>query len=103
MNLPSRRRKPRTTLGKLIRHWPKIRFGIRVARFVAKARIAVQAALFTLVLVAVARIVRRRRRRDAASLTSYAPPPVTATAPRPDAPANGQAPTQTEQRLQAQK
>jgi hypothetical protein len=99
----SRRRKPRTTVGKLVRHWPRIRLAIRVARFVAKARIAIQAALFTLVIVAIARIARRRRRRGTEPLTSYAPPPVSTTAPRPDTPVNGTAPTETERRLHAEK
>ncbi len=103
MTFPSRRRKPRTTVGKLIRAWPRIRLAIRVARFVAKARIAIQAALFTLVVVAIVRIARRRRRRGTEPLTSYAPPPVSSSAPSPGTPVNGQAPTQTERRLQAEK
>jgi hypothetical protein len=103
MKLPSPRRKPRTTVGKLIRAWPKIRLAIRVARFIARARVAIQAALFTLVLVAIARIIRRRRRRGTEPLTSYAPPPVPTAVPAPAPPVAADAPTETERKLEAEK
>lgn len=100
----SGRRTPRTKVGKLIRHWPKIRLAIRLARFALKLRMALQAALFGLAVAGIARIVRRRRRdRDTASVTSYAPPPVKQTVPSPPTPVNGRAPTETERTLNTTK
>jgi hypothetical protein len=103
MHFPSRRRKPRTTVGKLIRAWPRIRLAIRVARFIARARLAIQAALLTLVAVAIVRLVLRRRSRGTEPLTSYAPSPVPTAVPRPDPPVAADAPTETERKLQAEK
>jgi hypothetical protein len=99
----ARRRKPRTTFGKLIRAWPKIRLAIRVARFIARARLAIQVALFTLAVVAIGRLIRRRRRRRGTEpLTSSAPPPVPTAAPRPVPPVDADPPTETERNRTAE-
>ena len=100
----SSRRTPRTKVGKLIRHWPKIRLAIRTARLILRMRLALQTALLGLAVAGIARIVRRRRRSaDGASVTSYAPPPVRRTAPSPSTPVNGRMPTETERTLNATK
>jgi hypothetical protein len=85
MSTPSRRRRPRTRIGKLIRAWPRIRLAIRVARLVMRARLAIQTALVTTTAVWLYRAYRRRRRRPrprgSEPLRGYAPPPAGAVAP----------------------
>jgi|tagenome__1003787_1003787.scaffolds.fasta_scaffold20982354_5 hypothetical protein len=105
MKLPSRRRTPRTLFGKLVRAWPTIRLAIRLTRLIYRVRRTAQVMLFTLAAVAVARILSRRRRRDRGTepVSTYAPPPVASTAPRPVQPVNSEAPTQTERTLHAEK
>jgi hypothetical protein len=80
MNAPlSRRRKPRTVVGKLIRAWPQIRLALRFLRFVRRTRRALRVGVLSLAGAMVFSIVRRlRRRREVASRTStYSPPPAT--------------------------
>src|SRR6059058_1747164 len=98
MNAPSRRSKPRTEVGRLIRAWPRIRLAIRVLRLAMRARMAIQTALVTMVAVAVYRVFRRLRPRPRGSepLARYAPPPVRSTVPAPAAPVDAEAPTETE-------
>jgi hypothetical protein len=104
MSLPSRKRPPRTKVGKLIRAWPRIRLAIRVLRLAMRARLAIQTALMTMVAVAVYRVFRRLRPRPRGSepLSGYAPPPVRHTAPAPAPPVDAEAPTETERRLKAE-
>jgi hypothetical protein len=104
MSTPSRRRKPRTKIGRLVRHWPKIRLAIRVARLVMRARVAIEVAIVTGIALWLHRAHRRRRqpRRGSEPLTRYAPPPVRHTAPAPDPPVDAEAPTETERRLRAE-
>src|SRR5439155_15422787 len=71
----SRRRKPRTIVGKVIRAWPWIRFGLRVVRFVRRAQRVIRIALVAAAAGAVAALVRRARRRR--ELPAQAPPPTT--------------------------
>lgn len=73
-----RRRKPRTIVGKVIRAWPWIRLGLRVARFVRRAQRVIRIALVAAAAGAVAAIVRRLRRRREVPAQTYAPPPATA-------------------------
>jgi hypothetical protein len=104
MSTPSRRRKPRTKVGRLIRAWPRIRLAIRVFRLVMRARLAIQTALVTMVALAVYRVFRRLRPRPRGSepLSRYAPPPVRSTAPAPAPPVDAEAPTETERKLRAE-
>jgi hypothetical protein len=104
MNLPSRRRTPRTLVGKLARAWPKIRLAIRLTRLIYRVRRTARVALFTLAAVAVAGILaRRRRRRGTEPVSSYAPSPVPTSAPQPAQPVDADAPTETERKLHAEK
>ena len=73
-----RRRKPRTIVGKVIRAWPWVRLGLRVARFVRRAQRVIRIALVAAAAGAVAAIVGRLRRRREVPAQTYAPPPATA-------------------------
>src|SRR3954468_10560695 len=78
MNAPLRRRRrePRTLVGKVIRAWPWIRLGLRVGRFIRRARRALRIAVLPLPGAAVFAIVRRLRgRREVTSGSTYSPPP----------------------------
>src|SRR4051794_18040134 len=70
MNLRRRRRTPRTTIGKLIRAWPWIRFGLRVMRFVMRARRMAVTAVLAFLPAALFAATRRRHggSRHAASV-----------------------------------
>src|SRR3954462_2121481 len=76
MRLPSRRRSQRTTIGKIIRAWPWIRFGLRLMRFALRVRRAAIAAVVSFFAAALFAAIRRRRhgRHPAASV-----PPAPAT------------------------
>src|SRR5437867_4426025 len=79
MNLAlSRRRKPRTIVGKVIRAWPWVRLGLRVIRFVRRTKRVIRIALVAAAAGAVAAIVRRARRRREVPAQTYEPPPATA-------------------------
>ena len=80
MNPARRRRKPRTTVGKVIRAWPWIRVGLRVVRFVARAPRTIAFALLAGAAAAVVAVVRRVRRRRDVIVQTYAPPPATTAA-----------------------
>jgi hypothetical protein len=78
MNLPVRRRRPRTIVGKAIRAWPKIRLALKVLRFVRRARTAIRVLLIgaaVLAGLAVVRKLRARRRSDAVPFGGVATPP----------------------------
>ena len=67
MKLPSRRRKPRTTIGTIIRAWPWIRLGLRLMRFTMRMRRALVATVVSFVAASLVRVIRKRRQRPAAS------------------------------------
>src|SRR3954447_25281684 len=62
MNLPSRRRNPRTTIGKIIRAWPWIRLGLRLMRFTIRLRRTIVVAVVSFLGAALIGAVRKRRR-----------------------------------------
>jgi hypothetical protein len=61
MKLPSRRRRPRTTIGKILRAWPWIRFGLRLMRFALRVRRAAIAAVISFHPAPLFAAIRRRR------------------------------------------
>ncbi|HEY3188255.1 MAG TPA: hypothetical protein VGJ70_12330 [Solirubrobacteraceae bacterium] len=77
MNLALRRRKPRTIVGKVIRAWPWVLFGLRVMRFVRRAQRVIPIVLITGAGALVFAIVRRLRRRRELPPTTNTPPPAT--------------------------
>ena len=67
MKLPSRRRKARTTIGKIIRAWPWIRLGLRLMRFTMRMRRALIGAAISFFAAALFSAIRKRRQRPPAS------------------------------------
>src|SRR3954471_23889228 len=62
MKLPSRRGRPRTTIGKIIRAWPWIRLGLRLMRFTIRLRRTIVAAVVSFLGAALFAAIRRRRK-----------------------------------------
>src|SRR3954453_9083077 len=62
MKLPSRRRRPRTTIGKLIRAWPWIRLGLRLMRFTIRLRRTIVGTVVSFLGALLFAAIRKRRK-----------------------------------------